>query len=528
MVDVFLESQRKVAEGRLADIVASLRQSLSQSEQALTEVRTRYDKFRTDHHVGDLSVEVQGAIAEAARLRVAANDGRIELEGMNAREASLRASIAKSPETLVTSRNQQRPDVARLAQVETDLAAARSRYSEDHPIVLALAAEADSLRKKTATGEGVIVSQTIGRNPLRDNMSSQVEEANALLRSIRERQKTVTKLQRDAEERAAKLSSVEGEAARLLADVSANEGHVASLLKQIAMAEDDVRGASSGFQIVSHATPPDRAERGLGRIVALLAPVLALVLTSVVLILLELRGLRLKSGAELGFWAQAPVLWTTTWPEGGRHEASELSRALADAVETRDAVIGLAPWNDKVAGLELAEAVVARLRQRGDTGAVLDSRTLVAGEETLAEALEHRRVGTQLRLRRASSRVVLFVLPGAGELSAMRAAIRWLDALVVVLPAGVAPAFSISGLRSAVGLAGRGIAWVVVGVPTGLLGEVRAFGEAHWMWRGRARAERSDFYDTRPVAGEPHASEPPPADAGDRPDRRRKRRYRPH
>jgi uncharacterized protein involved in exopolysaccharide biosynthesis len=282
-VDAFLAQQKELAADRLRETVKALRDSLTQTEKSKSDARTRYDDFRAANKISDLSLDQQRSIDEVARLRVAANDTRIELAGLNAREASLRASRDASPNAVVATHSEQRPELVRLAAAEAELAQARGTYAPDHPKIKALESEVDALRELAVVNGPVVTGEVTTPNSVRNSLTSSVEELSALRKSIEQRNNALADIIKQAEARASKLTSVEAEAARLLVDVQVSEAHVNLLLKQIGSSEDDVRSASSGFQVVSRATPPARPASRTGRVVAVAFPVGTLTLVALFL-----------------------------------------------------------------------------------------------------------------------------------------------------------------------------------------------------------------------------------------------------
>ena len=504
VVDVFLGAQREVAATRLRGSVEALRTSLSESESSLAESRKKYDAFRAEYRVDDFSLEVQSGIAELARLRVSAHEAEIDLHGLQARESALEHAQSVSAPNVVISTSEEHTDEARLARSETELAALRSKYSEDHPSVRALAAEVEVLKGRAKTHAPAVTAQTLGRNPTYDAIRTQAQESHVGLSAMEERAKALADVQRAAEERAHKLTAVEGEAARLLADVNTNEGHVNLLLKQLAMAEDDVRGASSGFQLVSRATPPDHPERGLGRVVALALPLLALFSAIALVLWRELRGMRVKTTKEAAFWGRAPVLGSTSWPNDERETVEPMSRYVADAFEERQGVVGIAAMCRAPGISAITNAVADRLRWRGKRCAILEAREHVLQPLNggLADALEHHRFANALAELRAVNDIVLVLVPPVSDPLSLRASLRGLDALLVVLESGYSSAPDIAGLRSTLGLDSLGLGFVLTNVPRPLVSwSGRAAGDASHVWR--ADRERALPVPTRPEPPRP-------------------------
>lgn len=492
MVDVYLDAQREVSESRLRETAESLRLSLVQSRKALEESRDRYDRFRTDHRIGDLSIEVQAAIEEVARLRVAANDARVELESSQAEEAAQRRIQVVAPRATGPVADSPPANAARLAEVEANLANARARHTEEHPRVKLLEAEAAELRSSGAAGT-TDTARPAAPTPGAGRLAHTVQTR----RAAEQRRKALQDVIRESEERASKLTAVEGEAARLLADMNAQQDHVASLLKQSATAEDDVRSASSYFQIVSRASSPEHPERGFGWIFALGFPVAVVLLAILLLLLREMKSLSARTATEAAFWARAPVLWSSSWPRGTEAECRELGRQLANVMESRPGVVGFtvlrASKSDADAASWLAELVADRLNARGENSNMVDLRYRALQEQfELADALEHRVLGEEIGLLRSDFHAVLTVLPSLDDPASVRAALRWIDALVVIVPSGRVSYKRLHSLRHTLGLQEHGLGLVMIDVTPDLLQSTpRTAAAAFAFWPPPRRRRRS-------------------------------------
>jgi uncharacterized protein involved in exopolysaccharide biosynthesis len=488
-VDVFIDSQKDLAADRLKDVAAALRQSLAQSETALGDARTSYDDFRRTNRVADFSQDVQASIAELARLHLSLNDARAELDGLGARERELQRARQEIPSDIVLSRSEQNVDAVHVAQLESELAEKRAHYSEDNPLVLTLAAEVKALHQRPDQA-ATITGQIVGRNAMRDTFATQAEESAAAKSALEKRSRTLEDLEGEARRRTEQLTAVQGEAARLLANVEANEQHVAGLLKQIAMAEDDVRGASSNFQVVSHAAPPEHSEKGIGRIVAAGVPVLAAIVTVLVVVIREVKSLRVVTGKEAAYWGRAPVLCSTAWPVAGLEDASRAGRACADAFEVVGGAIGVTAVGAPREAAELAVQIVERLRHRGVRAAVLDGPRIVGGAaEDLVDALEHGDFGARIARARRTNRAVFVLLPDTARADAVRAAQRWLDGTLVVVPSGTIRIPDLGGLGASFGLAEGGMSLVVTA--DGLRSSVGAVADPTRLYQRDRPAQRS-------------------------------------
>lgn len=481
IVEVFLSAQKEVAAGRLREIAQALRSSLALAEADLRGAKKAYADFRTEFAITDASVETQAAIEELARLRVAANDARVELETLRARENSLRASRDGSPKEVVASRNELAPSVARLAEAQTELAEARAKFTPDHPKTKALEAEVEALRAAVDVGKPAVTSRVVTRSPMRDNLAAQVEELTALRKSIEQRGASLSEVLATAEQRAATLTTAQTQAARLLADVQVSENHVKSLLEQIASSEDDVRKASSDFQVVSKATPPPWPEKGKGRMVAVAIPLVMVLLVGAWVIVRALFPLRAWGACEVAYFASAPVLWATSWPGGSLEEARNASRELADVFEAMPGVFGVTAGSAQDDFTpQLAELIAERLRRRGSSCEVLDLRDRRPSSDdiTVADALEGANVGAEIEDLRRQANTVFVLIPSLSQMDAVRAARRWLDGIVAVVPSGGMSPLALLVLRKSLGMERGSLAFVLARTPPPLLSpNTRTFGE---------------------------------------------------
>jgi uncharacterized protein involved in exopolysaccharide biosynthesis len=505
-VSVFLESQKRASEVRLEQTAKTLRASLEQSQRATEKARQQYDLFRKENRIGDLSLEVQSAIEEVARLRVAANDARVELQSTGAEEHALRqkrsslAAVVTAPD-----QDQQRAEAARLGQVEADLAGARSKYTDEHPRVKLLSGEAARLRARVDDPSSQPAKLSL-RNPALLTVGSRLEQTSLARRTAEQRRIALTTVIEEAEQHAANLTAVQGQAARLLADVTGAQDHASAVLKELASAEDDVRSASSHFQIVSQGTAADHSEKGVGRIVAVTAPLGAFLLTLLVLLRREAGDLAVRTATEVAYWAGAPVLWSTGWPKGSEEELRELGRQMANILEMRPAVVGvtvLGRPDDQALPALLAAVSLERLTNRGETCEVTDLRNcLVQSTGDLADAMEHRSVGDELCALRSTTNTVLAVLPSLDDLAAVRASLRWIDALVVVVPSGGVRFTKLKALRQTLGLNEHGLGLVLVGMPQDLLhATARTANAAQGFWPSARRNRRSGVMHARLTQG---------------------------
>jgi uncharacterized protein involved in exopolysaccharide biosynthesis len=306
VVEVFLDHQRNIARERLDETVVTLEDDEDRARDRLEVAQAGYDEFRAAHGVSDLSVERQNAIELAASLRAQADIARADGEALEARGETVSTHMAQASES------------ATLREARQRLDSARARLSEDHPRVQALAAEVAVIRESEPppnAGSG--------------------REANAARNraAARRRQEAYQRMEETARQRLDALSSVEGEASALLASVRVAEGHLADVEADLARARDGARDVSPGFRVVAAPLMPEAPERSYRKPAAIAIPIAVLLLVLLVILAVELRGLRVKTANELAYWGRAPVVASTTWPSQTRELAAIVDELAEEAAK---------------------------------------------------------------------------------------------------------------------------------------------------------------------------------------------------
>jgi uncharacterized protein involved in exopolysaccharide biosynthesis len=519
IIEVFLDHQRGIAAERLDEEVESLEGDVARARERLGTAQNRYDEFRSEHGVSDLSIERQQAIELAASLRAQADIARADSEAAEARGSSGRSRRPHSSES------------ADLRHARQRLETARARLSEDHPRVQALSAEVDALRAAEATAP-------------HDGTDTARAHAQRTRAAAQRRHEAYERMEREARERLEELSSVEGEASSLLASVRVAEGHVADVEGELAVAQDRARDASSGFRVLAAPLMPVEPERSYRKPAAIAIPIAFVILVMLVILAIELRGLRVKTANELAYWGRAPVVASTTWPSkkrelaaivdelaekaaaaGGRTlviAASELDQSVADdvaehlkvsvSVNVADAQADTAYYDAEGRDLVTAPPSDAPggLLTAGETGTdiVIDESGKMVKDEREAPrprrqnvpALAKREQKTIARRRgRRLERVQvskdqIYLDPetspaeivaseaGSGDAFVRRGA-RAADRVLVVVRSGAMSVTKASELRALVGRQDEGVAFLLVNVPDWLAVLADQAGPVNRFWR---------------------------------------------
>ncbi len=315
IVDELLETRAQVERDMLDQRVRMLKTDAEKARLSMLDARAKYDQFRIDNGIGDLPVEREAAILEAAKLRNDAAIAHTEERSQQARIIELQRVTSNESVTAIIQQVEDMPESRRLGEAKAELARARGRFSADHPQVLALSSEVETLERKLAgTNESIPTTRTVGPNQLRDTAQQNILRASADKEAARTRQSMYEKLAQKAEEAVARLSKIEGQAVELLAHLQNAERHALTIEQDLKAAEDAARTPSTGLRILAQARVPEKPAKSSRRLAALLGPIVGSIVASLFIVLRELRGIRIHTAAELAFWGKGPVLVASQWP----------------------------------------------------------------------------------------------------------------------------------------------------------------------------------------------------------------------
>lgn len=334
VIDEFLDNRRTWRAEQIRNFIGTLDGRIAEAQVERDQARARYDAFRRDHGVTDLNSEQEGALTQAANLRAEANMANTTVAALEARIAQLQEQVNQQPARVrISQGTTSSPEQTRLAALEAALREDLGHLSNDHPRVLRRRAEIEALRRDlAANGSTTVESFQSGSNPLFDSARSQLGEARAELRATRERATQLAALAEEAQARVSTFSAIEGEAAQLIADVNVKESVISALQNQRAHLSNMATNPDNGFRVITRAQAPEFPIASKTKyLIAAAIPAGLVVLVVLVLLLVEFRGLRLYSAAEIAYWANAPVVGTTTWPRDPR-ASSDLVADMDDFV----------------------------------------------------------------------------------------------------------------------------------------------------------------------------------------------------
>lgn len=474
---VFLEHQVEVQRNRINEAITSLTERVAAATTTLAGARRRYDSFREEQGISDLSTEQEQALEEAADLRAQRDRKRSALAVLEAQIQRIRQEIESTPET-VTGRMQPRRN-ARLQELQEQLTRARANLSDTHPRIQALRQEIAAIQAGMVQGSDT--GETTFSNPRHRALQASLSEAMTELEGLRHEVEGLTQNAAAAQERVEEFSSMEGQASQLLAAVRVSEQLLNELNATKTHLEDAMRDPVSGFRVMNEAVPPGFANPSKKKyIVAAGVPVALMAIVIVFLLIRELRGLKLHTANEVAFWGKSPVIGSSTWPRN--------PEAIDDLIADMDDFVPEAQGKMLVVGAcddaqALARQFAARLSSDWydttmvgappfpsdapdayDMGGVDDlpgSPTAIVPYQASALALPQARAHHVDAPQAVALQVEAWDGSAAGP--ALRRAARLADRVCVVVPAGLVSGLELGRVKTRLGRE-EGVGFVVVNV----------------------------------------------------------------
>jgi uncharacterized protein involved in exopolysaccharide biosynthesis len=498
-VDVFLEYQRRVARARGEESLQAIEADIEVAQAQLKNARDAFDAFRKQMGVSDFELETKLAIEKAASLKQQADLSVAEALTEEARQRQMTEEAGKQSPTMTGGTSVSNPDAVALATLKTQLASARSHLAPDHPQIQQMEAQVAALEQR-ASSKSNLVQGAVAVMPNTQYLSLQagITTSKVSKEAAMERQETYKRFAQEAEKRLQQLSEAEGQAQQLQSKIQLLETRATELEASRVRTRDAVRNASADFRVVTPATAPEQPNPSQRRVVAVRFPIVALALAVLCIFGYELRGFKVYTAREAGFWANATVVASSTWPR----EANTLGALVDELSDAAPAVRGMT----LVVGARVNEVPLAReiaywlshltgWSQRNVVGAnepVVDGAAsptveVAPGVESSSTSVPPRGSSGAALARRgggADGLTVAQAWDGPPDGPSLRRAARLADRVLVVLASGSLSAVDVAQLRSRLGR-GQGIGLLVVGLHPDLVKLPDRVGDVEDFWRDR-------------------------------------------
>jgi polysaccharide chain length determinant protein (PEP-CTERM system associated) len=181
LAGLFIEESSRVQEAQTKDAEGFIEGELEKAKKELEQIEVKLQAFK-ERHIGDLPEQLQANLAALQRLQLErqaiAQELSADLGRLSALEGSTRA-VGPAPGD---------PREAELAQLKAELAALRTRYTEEHPDVRTLMGRIARLER--SLGEGPVPGGGPSA-PATTAGAAQLREAQLRVRSLQARQSAI-------------------------------------------------------------------------------------------------------------------------------------------------------------------------------------------------------------------------------------------------------------------------------------------------------------------------------------------------
>ena len=504
VTDVFMDYHRERQARRIEAEIARTKRRIDAAENEIEVARNRYDDFREQHGIANLTSEQRSSVKSAAELRAESELALSEIRALEAQVGSLESQLATTSKTSFLSAGPS-PERAEYERLRGELASVKASLSPDHPRVQSLQHQVDGLRSQLRSGgaSSSVGGSVVGPNVTYQVLETQLRGTRSDLDALRERQKGLAEMADKAQFRVEAFSDIEGEASALLAEVEVNERLASQLRGTEASLEDALRDPPSGFVVLDPGALPEYPEQSKLKLIVFAAvPTLGFFLALFFVLRREFGKLEVETAAEVAYWGNGPVLAATSWPDyppgldevvaglddfvpeangsllivGGSSDESLLAHQLADRMNHDWFVAQEQRGSTQRATRTAGEPVPLQtpppsgpypLRRAGNQSVALARRPSVPPVEPIS-------------VTNWAKHLQIEAWDGPHEGQALRRAARLAGRVLVLIRSGTMPAPRLNKMQHRIGLE-RGIGYIVVGLPDELhalpdrVGNVTAF-----------------------------------------------------
>ncbi len=210
MAEIFIDTTRQIRVEQAARDHERYSSELEVVRQRVSEADLLVLEYQQMYGVSDFTEETKARLHDLSRLQAEYRTQLSEVDALRIAMTEFEAAIAEQPDSLITSRLYRNPIHRRLEEIELELRALRSHYTDDNPKIENLMREAATLRE--------MPDQSIA-----DQTPESTQSLNELRQDLQlEKQKLNDEL-RVAEGRAIGLEASVNEIADQLAYLSARE-----------------------------------------------------------------------------------------------------------------------------------------------------------------------------------------------------------------------------------------------------------------------------------------------------------------
>jgi len=311
---VFIASTRDENRSDLKTAREYLAEQIEIAQDHLTNAEEKLRRFRENERImqpmQDSSLLLQ-QYTEWDKMAAQAQLAKMETE-LRLRE--LQDKLAAQDEIIISSTTiQDNPMVRsyqqRLAELEVSLSGALERYTERHPEVLSLQAEINEIKTKLANEvERVIATETQTINPIRNELYSQLINAQVELVALSAREQAIAKVLKELDQQYTNVPEKELELARLIREVQMYEDIYLMLMTRNEEIRINEQMHSGNLQVVDHAIIPENPIKPRVMLNLAIGGVLGLFMGLGLAFLLEFMDNTVKNKDDVEKYLALPVI----------------------------------------------------------------------------------------------------------------------------------------------------------------------------------------------------------------------------
>lgn len=229
LVEVFQEHSQRMNQESARAAKEFIAQQLSISEGALRRAEDALLQYKKSSRIVEPSAETKAQIERIAQMEKDLAQVDLELRAANAERQEIERSLRAADPTLVTatmlvSNPLVQQHKIRLSELETELAGALERYTDNHPTVIVLRAQIAEVKARLGQEvERVVGSETLSLNPVHQELRTRLVANQSFIIGLEAKQEPLHRMLLEAEAELATIPEKEMDVARLMREQRVDE-----------------------------------------------------------------------------------------------------------------------------------------------------------------------------------------------------------------------------------------------------------------------------------------------------------------
>lgn len=338
LIEVFKEHSQRMNQESARAAREFIAQQLSISEGALRRAEDALLQYKKSSRVVEPSVETKAQIEKIAQIEKDLATAEVELGAAMAERQEIERSLRSADPTLVTSTTLVNNPLVqqyriRLSDLETELAGARERYTDNHPTVVSLKAQIAEVKAKLSQEvDNVIGSQTRSLNPIHQELRTRLVENESRIVGLEAKQASLRQMLLDAEAKLATIPEKEIDVARLMREQRVDEEIYVMLRTKYEEMRITEAMKVSDVYVIDRATVPEVPVKPRKLLNTAIAAFLGLFVAVGIAFVMEYIDISFRTQEEVERLLDLPVLGVV--PDIGRFRRKRSRRKRSEHAES--------------------------------------------------------------------------------------------------------------------------------------------------------------------------------------------------